>query len=312
MALPLINGINSAAPLTAPEAVLQDSFEFPKPGLIKTIVTDDAPSHVKKPKRKNKSKPTTGITERGYQVLRIVYVHGWCTSKMVRQIASFHGVQWTDSANRAHQLLRGLEKSGFIVARKVGIGTRTTAYALTERGRRYIASEGDALSCEANAVKDPASPSHFLRLNEIMIKLRELYAAKLWLTDFEVRSENRAVGRNRLASDYDSVVELGLRLSDGRVRVAIEYVHSTQCVGRHAQSGSILATEQRLHIVLFVVADARLRNLLMGYLKNPSGFAFFLDFRTLMDDGDEAAVYYWEEPRKRHPCDARSRTGIRP
>lgn len=247
-----------------------------------------------KQQRKYKSSSVTGLTEREYQVLRIVNTHGWCTSEMVRQIAQLHGVSWTTSARRSHQLLRSLEQSDMVVSRRVVGGTRTRACAVTERGMRYILAEGDALVCDTNAIKDPASVYHFLGLNKIMLAFRSQFSAKFWLTDFEVRSDNSFIGRDGLAKDYDSVAELALP-GGGRVRFGIEYERSPQSASRHEKLSAILQTEQRLQFVLFVLNDPRLRNTLMAHLKKLAGFAYFIEYDRFLQSGLETPVYYWTD-----------------
>jgi hypothetical protein len=159
---------------------------------------------------------------------------------------------------------------------------------------RYILTNGDALLCDSNAIKDPASPDHFLGLNKIMIEFRSQFQTKFWLSDFEVRSDNSFIGSEGLAKDYDSVAELILP-TGGHVRFGIEFEYSQQSASRHAKLNSILLTEKRLQCVLFFLSDPRLRNQLMSHLKSLVGFAYFVEYDQFVQNGIEAPVYYRSE-----------------
>lgn len=236
--------------------------------------------------------PAYGLTGRQYQVLRILNTHGWCTPEMVRQIATFHGIPWTTDAGRVYQILRSLESSGHAVCRKVKSGTRMKAYAASERGLRYILVDGDALLCDTNAIKDPASLYHFLGLNKIMIAFRSLFQTKFWLTDFEVRSDNSFIGADGLAKDYDSAAELILP-SGAHVRFAVEYERYQQSASRYLKLKSMLASEKRLQCVFFFYAETRLRNHLMNHLKALVGFVYYVEYDRFLEMGMEAPAYYW-------------------
>jgi DNA-binding MarR family transcriptional regulator len=244
--------------------------------------------------RKYKQSLASGLTGREYQVLRIINTHGWCTSEMVRRIAELHGLLWSGPARRAHQLVRRLEQNELIASRKIDGGTRTRAYAVTPRGLRYILAEGDALLCDTNAIKDPASAYHFLGLNKIMLDFRSQFQTKFWLSDFEVRSDNSFIGRDGLAKDYDSVADLMLP-GGGHVRFGIEYERSQQSAKRHEKLNNILLSEKRLQFVLFFLGDPRFRSQLMAHLKSLGSFAYFVEYDLFLKLGMEAPVYYWNE-----------------
>jgi DNA-binding PadR family transcriptional regulator len=245
-------------------------------------------------RRKRTSAPAMGITGKEYQVLKLINSYGWCTPEMVRRIVNLHGNRWANGTKRANQLLRSLEQSELIVSRKVSDGTRTRAYAVTDRGRRYILAEGDALLCDTNAIKDPASAYHFLGLNSIMLEFRSRLRARFWLSDFEVRSDNSYFGREGLAKDYDSVAELALS-TDASVRFAIEFERSHQSSSRYEKLHSMLVTEKRLQCVLFFVSDPRLRNRLMSHLKSLVGFAYFIEYDRFLKMGMETPAFYWNK-----------------
>jgi DNA-binding PadR family transcriptional regulator len=236
--------------------------------------------------------PVYGLTGRQYQVLRILNTHGWCTPEMVRQIAKLHGIPWTADAGRVYQILRSLESSGHVVCMKVKSRTRTKAYAASERGLRYILADGDALLCDTNAIKDPASPYHFLGLNKIMLTFRSQFQTKFWLTDFEVRSDNSFIGADGFAKDYDSAAELILP-SGTHVRFAVEYERYQQSTSRYLKLKSMLASEKRLQFVLFFYAELRLRTHLMNHLKALVGFVYYVEYDRFLKMGMETPAYYW-------------------
>ena len=244
-----------------------------------------------KQRRKNKATTAIGLTGREYHVLRILNSYGWCTPEMVRLIAGAHGIAWTEGAGRVGKLLRRLHQLGLAISRKVGIGTKAIAYATTDRGMRYIRADGDALLCDTNAIKDPASMYHFLGLNRIMLQFQSEFTTKYWLSDFEVRSDNSFIGQNGLAKDYDSVGEL--ILPTGPVRFAVEYERSQQSATRYAKLNSILASEKQLHMVIFFLDDARLRQVVMSHLKNLGGFVYYVDRSQFLQKGGDVAAHYW-------------------
>ena len=244
-----------------------------------------------KPRRRYKANKAIGLTGREYQVLRIVNSYGWCTPEMVRLIANSHGICWTEESGQTYKLLRRLQQLDLAISRKVGIGTKAIAYATTDRGMRHIRADGDALLCDTNAFKDPASVHHFLGLNRIMLQFQSEFKTKYWLSDFEVRSDNSFIGQNGLAKDYDSVGEL--LLSTGTVRFAVEYERSQQSATRYAKLNSILASEKYLHMVVFFLDDPRLRQVVMGHLKNLAGFVYYVDRSQFLQKGGDVAVHYW-------------------
>jgi hypothetical protein len=157
---------------------------------------------------------------------------------------------------------------------------------------RYILADGDALLCDTNAIKDPASLYHFLGLNKIMIEFRNHFQTKFWSSDFEVRSDNSFIGADGLAKDYDSAAELILP-TGGRVRFAVELERSQRSTSRYQKLKSILESEKRLQFVLFFYTEIRLRNHLMSHLKSLVGFVYFVEYDRFLETGIETPAYYW-------------------
>jgi DNA-binding PadR family transcriptional regulator len=244
-----------------------------------------------KARRKYKPSSASGLTGREYHVLQIVNCYGWCTPDMVRRIANYHGVPWTGEGKIAYRLLSRLQDLGFVVSRKLNDETKTIAYAATQRGLEYIRAAGDALLCDTNAIKDPASIFHFVSLNRIMLQFQSHFATKFWLSDFQVRSDNSLVGAQGLAKDYDSVAEI--ELPTGPVRFAVEYERWQQSAARYAKLCSILASEKYLHLVIFFLDESRLLRSMTPHFKSLGGTVYFVDYDRFLQQGADVMAHYW-------------------
>ena len=243
------------------------------------------------PAKMRKVSTTGGPTAREYHVLRILDCYGWCTPEMVRRIANFHGVPWTSEGRLTYRLLRRLKELGFVVSRKLHDGTKTIANAATPNGMAYIRSHGDALLCDTNAVKDPASVFHFIGLNNIMLQFMSQFPTRYWLSDFQVRSDNSCIGANGLAKDYDSVGELAL--STGHVRIAVEYERWQQSSHRYLKLCACLASEKYLHMVIYFLGKPELLRSAAPHFKRLGGFVYFVDYGQFLAKGADVYAHYW-------------------
>jgi DNA-binding PadR family transcriptional regulator len=232
-----------------------------------------------------------GLTGREYHVLRILNSYGWCTAEIVRGIANFHRVHWTFQSGMASRLLRNLKEHGLVQSRKLFDGTKTPAFAVTQNGRSYIRDNGDALLCDTDAEKDPASMFHFVGANRIMLRFVSEFKTNFWMSDFQVRSDNSFIGANGFAKDYDAVGEIVL--PEGRVRFSIEYERSKQSADRYTKLSDCLETERLLHMeIVFLDGQASFSSI-APYFKRLGGRAFFVDFDQFLRIGASAFARYW-------------------
>ena len=239
--------------------------------------------------RKRKSSRLTGLTGRQYHVLRIVNSYGWVTPTMVGQIAVIHGIQW--KSNLMYRLLASLFDQGFLLARRLDDGTKGVAYGISNLGLAYIRAHGDALLCDTNVEKDPASFIHFVNLNRAVLRLANEFPTKFWLSDFQVRSDNTAIGASGFAKDYDAVAEF--LLPAGTVRVAFEYERWQQSRRRYEKVAAVVEAEKYMHQVLIFLDRTDWLESMMPFFRHLGSFVGFVDFRRYMSQGLDVYAKYW-------------------
>jgi Fe2+ or Zn2+ uptake regulation protein len=230
-----------------------------------------------------------GLTGREYQVLRILNSYGWLTPKMVRQIAVLHEIPW--QSNSVYRILTKLFDAGFLVARKAEDGTNTVAYGISQAGLKHVRAHGDALICDTDVEKDPASLLHFINLNRAILTLASEFPTKFWLSDFQVRSDNSAIGASGFAKDYDSVAEFVL--PTGVVRVAFEYERWQQSRRRYDKVASVFAAEKYIHQVLVFLDRMDWLEAMMPSFRNLGAFVGFVDYQRFVKEGLNAYTKYW-------------------
>jgi len=254
-----------------------------------------ASSAAQVPTRTRKARNVIGLTGREYHVLCILNCYGWCTPEMVRRIANFHRILWTQEGKLIYRLLFRLKESGYAVSRRLYETTSTIAYAATPAGMAYLRGSGDDLLCDTNAIKDPASLFHFVGQNRIMLQFVSEFPTRYWMSDFQVRSDNSFVGAVGLAKDYDSVGELVL--PTGHVRFAVEYERWQQSSSRYRKLCACLESEKYLNMVIFFLDRPKLLNSIAPHFKRLGGFVCFVDYDQFLTKGASARANYWHIDR---------------
>ena len=214
---------------------------------------------------------------------------------MVRRIANFHRIHWTQEGKLIYRLLFRLKESGYAVSRRLYETTNTIAYAATPAGMAYLRGSGDDLLCDTNAIKDPASLFHFVGQNRIMLQFVSEFPTRYWMSDFQVRSDNSFVGASGLAKDYDSVGELVL--PTGHVRFAVEYERWQQSSSRYRKLCACLESEKYLNMVIFFLDRPKLLNSIAPHFKRLGGFVYFVDYDQFLTKGASVRANYWNIDR---------------
>ena len=247
-------------------------------------------TQAKRKAREQRSSRVIGLTGREYHVLRILNSYGWLTPRMVRQVAALHEISWQQS-NSVYRILNKLFDTGYLVAGKVKDGTNTDAYGISQAGLKYVRAHGDALICDTDIEKDPASLGHFINLNRAVLRLASEFPTKYWLSDFQVRSDNSAIGVSGFAKDYDSVAEFVLPA--GVVRVAFEYERWQQSRRRYDKVASVFSAEKYIHQVLVFLDPMDWLHAIMPSFRNLGAFVGFVDYQRFVKEGLNAYTKYW-------------------
>lgn len=254
-----------------------------------------APDKHRASRQKDMKSAVNGLSAREYHVLLILNSYGWCTPEMVHHVARFHDMP--ASLPWVYELLRNLKKRSYVTTMRIMNGRKGIVYAASDAGLAYVRTRRDNLVCDTNVLKDPASMNHFLALNQIMVQFRSEFAARFWLTDFQVRADNMQHGNNGLAKDYDSAAEL--MLPGGPIRIGIEYELVQKKAARYAKLCSAFAAEKYLHLVIYFLDGENLLDSIAPHFRSVGGLVCFVNYRDFLADGARASTFYWYDDELR-------------
>lgn len=239
---------------------------------------------------RNVAVPVDGLTRRQYQMLLLLSVHGWCTSRIIESISRFYGFQgeraWTA------EVLGILRRGGYVITTKAMNGTRGIVYAVSEAGLRAIQEPTEGLGLSRDVTRDPASLNHFLALNRFFVRLINEFKVTYWLTDFQVRADNIHYGKAGLAKDYDAVSEFIVQGSP--VRVGIEYEASLKSAARYRDISQSYASEKYLHLIIYVLSGPVMLKSIAPSFKTLGARICFITEGDFLASGGKATSHFWQ------------------
>lgn len=230
-----------------------------------------------------------GLTRRQYQILLLLSVYGWCTTKIVQAIAKYYGLP----CERAWlgEILGLLCKGGFVIANKTMNGTREIAYAVSEAGLSEIHGNDSHANLCVDVTRDPASMNHFLGVNRMFTGFLQEFAVNYWMSDFQVRADNMLYGKAGLAKDYDAVAEILVQNSP--VRIGIEYELTAKSSARYAELSPCYAAESHLHLVVYVLNEVGMLSAIAPNFKEVGGIICFMSSGDFLVSRAQSIAHYW-------------------
>jgi hypothetical protein len=242
-----------------------------------------------KPRRASLSDTAGGLTRRQYHILLLLSVYGWCTPRIVQSIAKYYGLPcervWLG------EILGLLLKGKYIIAIKVMKGTRELAYAVSTAGLSALYGNETDANPSAAVTRDPANESHFLGVNRTFVGFIENFAVNYWMSESQVRADNLLYGNAGLAKDYDAVAEIVVENSP--VRIGIEYESTVKNSARYAGLSPRYAAERHLHLVVYVLNEARMLIGIAPHFKQVGGMICFMSAGDFLVSRAQATVHFW-------------------
>lgn len=238
-----------------------------------------------------KPRPQKPLTPKQYNLLQILYHHGWCTTQILREIAEHYGIPAKGGA--ICDMLRLLEKRRLIGAVNAQDLRRTLAYAPTEQGVAYIHQAGDGINGDTNAWPNYANMPDTLAINCSLVRLIRDMKCNYWITPIEIGANNFSTGEPIFAAEYDAVMEFSA--GTGAVRVGFLHQPYSRPRAEYEQICSRIQNESRLHLIVFVLDFERLLEWMPpSFRANQSKVAFVMT-NELIEDGMSCAAFYINE-----------------
>ena len=196
-------------------------------------------------------------------LLEEVLRSGFITTDQLFRVLKLRGTEHSRVAF-AHRLRR-LLRHGLIEKDSQETATQEPVYAISRKGEELAIDAGELFATRKSLGIEGRSPADCLELNELRLALWKSGSLVRWIPATEIRSQN--LTSDRYAKEYDAVVQV--RIEGSEFSFALEYERSVRPKARYLEIAQALASERRVHVILYAVPNRHVRDLLAEIMAVP-------------------------------------------